>query len=224
MKNPNGTVVITGVNSGIGLALTQKFLDENYHVIGTTRSGKLDKLTHENLEIVALELSDKESIDIANEEISKLSGEIKIVINNAGIAPDVAQIVPDITSFNQTISTNLSGTVFFTEEIIKLIVPGGKLIFMTSDMGLPRKADANGPAYRISKAGINMYAAILAKRLGEQNVSVNPMHPGWVKTKLGGDQAPLTAEQAAENLYKGIMQNKQSGKFWNTTIPGIEDF
>jgi len=224
MKNPNGTVVITGVNSGIGLALTQKFLDENYHVIGTTRSGKLDKLTHENLEIVALELSDKESIDIANEEISKLSGEIKIVINNAGIAPDVAQIVPDITSFNQTISTNLSGTVFFTEEIIKLIVPGGKLIFMTSDMGLPRKADANGPAYRISKAGINMYAAILAKRLEEQNVSVTPMHPGWVKTKLGGDQAPLTAEQAAENLYKGIMQNKQSGKFWNTTIPGIEDF
>jgi len=128
MKNPNGTVVITGVNSGIGLALTQKFLDENYHVIGTTRSGKLDKLTHENLEIVALELSDKESIDIANEEISKLSGEIKIVINNAGIAPDVAQIVPDITSFNQTISTNLSGTVFFTEEIIKLIVPGGKFL------------------------------------------------------------------------------------------------
>jgi len=69
-----------------------------------------------------------------------------------------------------------------------------------------------------------MYAAILAKRLVDQKITVTPMHPGWVKTKLGGDQAPLTAEQAAENLYKGIMQNKQSGKFWNTTIPGIEDF
>ena len=224
MKDPNGTVVITGVNSGIGLALTLKFLDENYHVIGTTRSGKLNELTHENLEIVALELSDKESIDIAGEEISKLSDAIEIIINNASIAPDVALVIPDIASFNQTISTNLSGTVFFTEEIIKLIVPGGKLIFMTSDMGLPRKADANGPAYRISKAGINMYAAILAKRLVDQKITVTPMHPGWVKTKLGGDQAPLTAEQAAENLYKGIMQNKQSGKFWNTTIPGLEDF
>jgi hypothetical protein len=50
------------------------------------------------------------------------------------------------------------------------------------------------------------------------------MHPGWVQTKLGGDQAPLTATEAADGLYSGIVTNTETGKFWNITVPGIEPY
>jgi NAD(P)-dependent dehydrogenase (short-subunit alcohol dehydrogenase family) len=218
------TAIITGISSGIGFALANKLLHENYKVIGTSRSGKIEDLHHENLQVISLEASDKDSIQQAISRIITLTDNIDLLINNAGTAPDVFEIHPEMNKFNQTLATNVTGVVFFTEPLLPYLKEGAQVIFISSNMGLTRNADSNGPGYRMSKAALNMYAAILAKRVAAQGIRVTPMHPGWVQTKLGGSNATCTAEQSADAIYHGIITNTATGKFWNTTINAIEEF
>lgn len=221
MNSENKTVLITGVSSGIGYALTKKFLNENYRVIGTTRSGKLDHFQHPNLSIVALEATSQESLWLATQHIKKLTQKVNILINNAGIAPDVFNVIPEYEVFTQTLNTNVTGVVFFTESVLDFIENDAKIIFITSNMGITENAEPHGTGYRLSKAAINMYTAILAKRLAEKNIMVSGVHPGWVQTKMGGDQAPLTADQAANGIYNSMALHKETGKIWDITLPGI---
>jgi len=220
MNTENKTVLITGVSSGIGFALTKKFLSENYKVIATTRSGKLDHFQHPNLSIVALEATSQESLQLATQNIKELTQKVDVLINNAGIAPDVFNVIPEYETFTQTLNTNITGVVFFTEYVLDLIKNNAKIIFITSNMGMPENAEPHGAGYRLSKASINMYTAMLAKRLAEKNIMVSGVHPGWVQTKMGGDQAPLTADQAANGIYNSMMLNKETGKIWDITLPG----
>jgi NAD(P)-dependent dehydrogenase (short-subunit alcohol dehydrogenase family) len=218
------TAVITGINSGIGFALAQKLLNEHYHVIGTTRSGKLSNLSHSNLNVISLEATDTNSIQQATRQIISLSNGIDLLINNAGTAPDVFDTTPEMNAFNKTLATNVTGVVFFTEPLLSHLNGNAQVIFISSNMGLPRNADVNGPGYRLSKAAVNMYASMLAKRVADRGIRVTPMHPGWVQTKLGGDKAPFTPEQSAEALYNGIVTNVETGKFWNAAVNAIEEF
>jgi len=182
MNNLNKTAVVTGISSGIGLALVKKLLAEKFNVIGTTRSGVLNDFQNDNLEVIALEATDKDSVTGAIKRISELTDGIDLLINNAGVALDLFDAKPEINTFNQTIATNITGVVFFTEPLLHTIKDGGKIIFISSNMGLLKNADANAPAYRMAKAAINMYAAMLAKRLAEHKIQVTPVHPGWVQT------------------------------------------
>ena len=218
----NKTAVITGISSGIGLALAQKLLNEGYRVIGTTRSGKITNLQHANLQTVSLEVTDKDSIQQAISQITTFTDGIDLLINNAGTAPDVFEVIPEMNTFNDTLATNVTGAVFFTEPLLPWLKEDAQVIFISSNMGLPRNADSNGPGYRLSKAAVNMYATMLAKRLPKQRVTA--MHPGWVQTKLGGSSAPLTPEQSADAIYHGIVTNTATGKFWNAAMNVIEEF
>lgn len=224
MSNQTKTAVVTGISSGIGLALTQKLLAEGYQVIGTTRTGKLADLSHERLHIVPLDVTNEESIRQAVSSLAGLTTGVDLLVNNAGTAPDVFAVIPEIGAFNETFATNVTGTVLFTESLLPYLHDGGQVIFISSNMGLPRNAAPNGPAYRLSKASINMYASMLAKRLEDRHIRVTPMHPGWVQTRMGGNEAPLTPEQAADGLYRGILTNTESGKFWNAPTGEIETF
>ncbi|OGX90041.1 SDR family NAD(P)-dependent oxidoreductase [Hymenobacter coccineus] len=225
MSTSPKTAVVTGISSGIGLALAHKLLAEGYHVIGTTRTGTVEGPANENLQIVSLDVTSDASIELAVGRIAALApGGVDLLVNNAGAAPDVFAVAPDRAAFAQTLDTNVTGTVFLTEPLLPHLNEGGQVIFISSNMGLPRNAAPNGPGYRLSKAAVNMYAAMLAKRLAERHIRVTPMHPGWVQTKLGGDQAPLTPEQAADGLYQGIVTNTESGQFWDATVGAVAAF
>lgn len=221
MNNSNKTAVVTGISSGIGLALTKKLLDENFNVIGTTRSGKLDEFSHDNLKIISLQATNQESRNNAINTILEITDSIDLLVNNAGIAPDAFSNEPNYDSFTETINTNVTSVVFFTEPLVEHIKDGGKIAFISSSMGLLENAAPNGTGYRISKNAINMYAAMLATRVVDHQIVVTPIHPGWVQTKLGGEQAPFTTKDSAEGIYNGIRLNTESGKFWDITIPGI---
>lgn len=222
MNNSNKTAVVTGISSGIGLALTKKLLDENYNVIGTTRSGKLEDFSHPNLKIIALEATSGESREKAISEILSITPKIDLLVNNAGIAPDAFSNDPDYKTFTETLNTNVTSVVFFTEPLLEHIKDGGKIAFISSSMGLLKNAAPNGTGYRLSKNAINMYAAMLATRVVEKQIVVTPIHPGWVQTKLGGNAAPFTTTDSADGIYNAIVQNTESGKFWDITIPGLD--
>lgn len=215
------TAVLTGANSGIGLALTHKLLAEGYRVIGTSRSGQIADFSHPNLTVISLDVTDDASIAQAVAQIGQLAPSIDLLVNNAGVGSDLGTITPERSALRDTFATNVDGTILFTEPMLPLVRDGGQIIFLSSKMGLVSHAAADSPAYRISKAAINMYAAILAERVAERGISVTPMHPGWVQTRMGGDSAPFTTEQSAEGLFRGIQARPESGKFWNVEVDSL---
>ena len=115
-----------------------------------------------------------------------------------------------------TLDTNVTGLILFTESIIDWIDEKGKVLNISSIMGtLNRKSDSDSPAYRISKSAVNMYTKILSDRLLDKNITVHSIHPGWVKTKLAGESAPLTPEFSANGIYTLLEKNLPTGTFWN---------
>lgn len=216
--NHSKTVLITGVSKGIGKSLTSKMLADHYFVIGTSRDGNLKEFEDENFYALALDLSNRESIEKAHQTIFENFQKIDILINNAGVGPDLGFQEPDRNSFQQTFEVNVSGTVFFTEPLIKLLPENGKIINITSRMGSMDECETSDSiAYRMSKSALNMYTKILTNRL-KSKVKVASVHPGWVKTTIRESNlinGTLTPEESAERIFSFIETDFESGIFWN---------
>ena len=214
------TVVISGASQGIGFALAQKMLAEGYSVIGSSRSGKIEGIDNPNFHSIALDLTEESSIQKAKEVIFRLcTNNIDMLINNAGIGPDLNSSAPERATFDKTFAVNVTGTVFFTEAILPKIKKNGKIINVSSKMGaMAVCSTADSAAYRMSKSALNMYTKILSNRLqGRINVAI--MHPGWVKTNISPGSklhAPLTPKQSAENMYRFFSQDFETGTYWDS--------
>lgn len=212
------TVLITGASKGIGFALTQKFLNNGHKVIGTSRTGKVEDLSHPNLEIFKLDLSDNETTNDLNKLFEHKNIELDILINNAGIGPDLDTLKPDKDSFKQTFDVNVTGTVFFTELFCKHIKIGGKIINISSKMGsieLCERTDST--AYRMSKTALNMYSKILTNRLLDKQ-TIATVHPGWVRTTIAKDNivnGRLSADESATKIFDFVTSNFETGIFWD---------
>jgi len=208
-------VLITGASKGIGKALTEKMLDENFFVIGTSRDGIIENLEHQDFYSLKLDLSNSLSIENAHKEIFNNFEKIDFLINNAGIGSDLNADIPERQSFDLTFSVNVTGTVFFTEPLIELINENGMILNISSKMGSINVCERAGSvAYRMSKSALNMYTKILTNRLKERI----KVHPGWVKTTITEGNlinAPLTPKQSAEYVFKFITNDFENGIFWN---------
>lgn len=208
--------LITGANSGIGNALARKLISENYFVIGTSRNGEIDSINSKELFTIPLDITSESSIENANHLVRNKIKKIDVLINNAGIGPDMNQAIPDVITLRSTFETNVFGLVNFTESILDLINEGGKIINISSIMSvLSRTSISGSPAYRMSKAALNMYTKLLSERLTDRNITVNSVHPGWVKTKITTTNAPLTPEDSANYIFLLLKQNLPTGTFWN---------
>ena len=213
----NKRVLKTGASRGIGFALTKLFLERGYKVIGACRNGKIDNLSHPNLEVIELYLSDSSSIrDVAKIIMSK--SKIDILINNAGIGPDLDLDLPTEESFKQTFEVNVTGTVLFTESLIEIINQGGRIVNISSEMGsIENCKRIDSVAYRMSKSALNMYTKILSNRF-KGSLSVASIHPGWVRTTIAAsniDSGRLSPEESAIKLFDYITSDFETGMFWN---------
>lgn len=209
-------VLITGASQGIGLALAQLFLEQNYRVIGTSRSGTI-AIDHPNFTAIALDLSKSESISNACKQIKDLEISIDILVNNAGIGPDLNFPLPEEISYRNTFEVNTTGTVFFTEQILPFVNPDGKIINISSKMGSITITEPScSVAYRMSKAALNMYSKILINRLGG-SPKVGIIHPGWVRTMISGDNTSgrLSPETSAKGIFDFVSSDFRNGTFWN---------
>lgn len=216
-------VLITGASKGIGKALTEKLLKNDFSVIGTSRNGKID-IKHNDFYPLKLDLSKPESIENAHKKIFNKFNKIDILINNAGIGPDLDTDFPEIKSFHQTFNVNVNGTVFFTEPLIELITQNGIILNVSSKMGsLDICKETDSVAYRMSKSALNMYTKILTNRLSKK-ARVASIHPGWVKTTIAVDNIKngrLTTEESSENIFKFLKKDFKNGIFWDAE-DGIE--
>ncbi len=212
-------VLITGASKGIGKALTEKMLNENFFVIGTSRNGIIKDFENKDFYSLKLDLSNTSSIENAHKEIFSKFKYIDILINNAGIGPDLDTYIPQKESFNLTFDVNVTGTVFFTEPLIELIRENGIILNVSSKMGSLDVCElTDSVAYRMSKSALNMYTKILTNRLKDK-IKVASIHPGWVKTTIiesNLKNGRLTPEQSADNIFEFLTNEFDSGMFWNS--------
>lgn len=224
MSNSIKNVLLTGASNGIGLGLTKKLLNEGTSVIAITRSGEIADFSHPNLTILKGDISNDDSIKNAAEEFKKLGIKVDCLVNNAGVGLDLGDEIPTTELMNATFATNTTGTVSFTEAFLDNVNEGGQIVFLSTAMSLIRNLAPNAPAYRMSKAAINIYAVMLSQRLSGKHIRVTPLHPGWVQTRMGGDTAPVTLEESVNGIYKAITENSNTGKFWNIELGTVEEF
>lgn len=208
--------IVTGSSRGIGLA-TAELLTKNgdTKVIGSSTSGN-QTLNQPNFQCLQLDLCNSDSIAAF---IAGL-GDIKLdfLINNAGILIekwDASTI--NLEHLKQTFNVNLFGTIELTESLIPRLKPRAHIINITSDWGSfsEQNFDAFQPHYKMSKAALNMYTKLLAKRLESTNIKVSSLDPGWTQTDMGGKIAPRIPKDVAMDILYLLNNNVETGKFWH---------
>ncbi|MBI2004598.1 SDR family NAD(P)-dependent oxidoreductase [Patescibacteria group bacterium] len=208
-------VVITGATRGIGKATAEQFLAAGWEVVGTLTNNTGWK--RQNLKWVQLDLSDNTSIAQAAEKISAYKP-INILVNNAGIyakEEDHNGATVEISTLRKILEVNLIGTIDLTERLIPALAEGCHIISLGSGAGaLTTISSDDVPAYRISKAALGMYTRTLALRLQGKSITVSIIDPGWVKTDMGGAEAPRSPEEPAKDIFELAISKVPTGKFW----------
>lgn len=212
------TVLITGGSRGIGRATAEKFLEEGHQVIATSTSGEFE-YSHDNLITHKLDQSDSKSIHAFAKWLDTEGHKVDVLINNAGIMLDwtIGDIKMDL--LRKTFEVNLFGLIDLTESILGSMKKDGLIISMSSGLGsLTADMGTLAPTYSITKTAVNMYTKKLQARIAESGLTAISYEPGWVKTDMGGADAPREVSGPAQDLYKLATQSPrpQGGLFYNT--------
>ncbi|NEW08377.1 SDR family oxidoreductase [Paenibacillus sp. SYP-B3998] len=208
--------LITGANRGLGLEIARQLGHGGVTVLLAARTlAKAEKaaaiLREEQINCHGLELdvTNSEHIAAITKVIEKEYGQLDILINNAGIFLD--HLGSSLDVMRQTFEVNVFGAHTLTEALLPLLKasPAGRIVNQSSIMGSvttiladSQLGDSSRPAYSSSKAALNMLTALLSVQLKETNVKVNATHPGWVKTDLGGENAPMDIEDGAKTAVR----------------------
>ncbi|MGH9899143.1 MAG: SDR family oxidoreductase [Pyrinomonadaceae bacterium] len=215
--NNNKVALITGANKGLGLEIGRQLGRRGITVVLGARDEKkgaeaVAKLKSEGLDahLVKLDATDQATIEALPQFLENKFGRLDILVNNAGVSLDfgVPPSQSDIGKWKQTFETNVFGVLAVTKAVLPLIKQSeqGRIVNHSSILGSLTelsKADSEisafvGPAYQASKAALNAITVAFANELRGTNVKVNSAHPGWVKTDMGTDEAPLTVDVGAK--------------------------
>ena len=196
--------MIVGASRGIGLELVRQYLAEGCRVHATTRKpgkpGALGKLGDE-LVLHELEVRDAEQIAALRDAVS---GEgIDVLIHNAGVYGKGM-------SHEEVTSINADAPIRVTEALLDAVLRGRekKIVLMTSQLGARRGGRGDLGAYGESKASLNDQFRELAPAWGRNGISAIVVHPGWVRTDMGGQGASLSPQESASGIREVVAQLK----------------
>lgn len=220
------TVLVTGGNRGIGLEICKQLAEKGLNVFLTARNadaGKkaTEKLAGKNLNVILipLDVTSYKSIQNAVKLFQEYSSKLDVLINNAAILKDKTDIfnMPE-NLLPETLQTNVVGAFWVTQAFVPLMNRGGRIINISSDAGQLSRESTYSPAYSISKTALNAVTKQFAAALSSKGIAVNSVHPGWIKTDMGGIAAPLPVEKGAETpvwLATEVPVNVTSKFFYN---------
>lgn len=211
------TVLITGANRGVGLALATHYADEGWQVIGVCRQRS------EELEQVASRVID--GIDVTrDEDVARLVAELDdtrldVLVNNAGLLQDEQLGRIDFDSIRRQMEINAYAPLRVTEALLANLSAGSKVANITSRMGSIADNDSGGRyGYRASKAALNAFGKSLAVDLKPRGIAVVQLHPGYVKTRMVNFGGLITPKESAAGLAQRIAELTLdlSGSFWHS--------
>jgi NAD(P)-dependent dehydrogenase (short-subunit alcohol dehydrogenase family) len=221
------TFLVTGAGRGIGLELCLFALESGHNVMAIVR----DPNNARNLSAARKEYGDKLLIlkgDVtSDEDLKRLASEvgdraIDILINNAGVLLDDGVSFEELSreDLQQTFLVNTFAPLMVTQTFLPMLKKSSaaKLVNITSMMGSVADNKSGGYyAYRMSKAALNMFNKSFS--VDHPAIVAMVLHPGWVRTEMGGAQAPVLPRESARGLFKLILESGKthSGRFFDYT-------
>lgn len=217
-------ILITGGSRGIGLEFVKQYLarPEVERVFAVTRNARrLDVLASEHgarLERIPLSVSDESA---KGELVKRLeSHALDLLINNAGTYPEEPDAFSEISTdfLREGMEVNCYAAFRTTQACLSALrrARAGKVISITSLMGsIGDNASGGSYAYRMSKAALNMFNKCFS--IEHRDLTAVVLHPGWVQTDMGGENAPTPVEESVRGMIRVIegLQPAQSGRFYD---------
>jgi NAD(P)-dependent dehydrogenase (short-subunit alcohol dehydrogenase family) len=211
------TILVTGANKGIGFEICRQLARRNHRVILSARSEERGRaavaaLARENLQVefLLLDTANEVSLQEAALELNQRIPALHVLINNAAILPAWQGTILDATvaELRDAFTTNTLGPVLLTLALLPLLKAGkpSRVINVSSQLGSVANMTDGWAGYGISKAALNAATRKLALALEPHGISVNAASPGWVRTDMGGENAPLSVEKGAQNIIRLITE------------------
>jgi 3-oxoacyl-[acyl-carrier protein] reductase len=174
------SVLVTGGNRGIGLAIARGFADAGDQVAITYRTGEPPA----GLLGVKADVTDPAAVDAAFSEVEAAHGPVEVLVANAGITRDKLLLMMTDEDFGAVLDTNLAGSYRVAKRAAKTMIRArkGRMIFISSVVGLLGSAGQSN--YAASKAGLVGLARSVARELGSRNITANVVAPGFVATDM----------------------------------------
>ncbi len=220
------TVLITGANRGLGLEMTKQYAQAGWNVVACCRSpesaldlSRLIQQFGDSVSVHPLDVTQFDGIDRLSRELSGRS--IDVLINNAGVYGDTTDTAfgnLDYSCWQHVLAVNTLAPVKMAEAFMPHVSRSNRklIVSLTSLMGSIADNRGGGSLmYRSSKAGLNAALKSMAIDLKPRGIGILIFHPGWVKTDMGGNNAPTSPEESVRGL-QGIIERfrpEDSGRF-----------
>jgi len=220
------SIIITGTSRGLGLEFARQYAEADWRVYACCRAPKnvpeLRSLTtrYPNLSVHGLDVTDHQQIDALAGDLAPEP--IDIVLNNAGVAQDGGEMFGDIDydAWLDSFRVNSIAAAKMAEAFVIQVARSEKrlMVAVTSLMGSMSDNRSGGYyPYRSSKTALNAVMKSLSVDLKPRKIGALVLHPGWVKTDMGGSNAEITPEVSVHGMRKVIdgFTLKDTGKFFN---------
>jgi NAD(P)-dependent dehydrogenase (short-subunit alcohol dehydrogenase family) len=211
-------ILITGANRGLGLALSKIGAERGHQIISGVRdlqkSG--ESLTHseiyKSISLLPLDITDEESVSSAATTVKENFGTIDAIINNAGVLLERDKQIEelDLDQVKVTFDVNFFGPIRVVKHFLPLLMMGdhSSIINISSEAGSMANAYGGDYAYASSKTALNMFTLQLSQYVKNNNINVYSVHPGWIKTDMGGERAPGNPIDTAKGIFD-IIEGKR---------------
>ena len=206
----NRIALVTGANKGIGFETARQLGQKGFHVLvgarnpdaGNNAVGSLQKAGI-SAEFIQIDVTDSERVRHAAKDVATKYDHLDVLVNNAAIMEDDKNVLEvDEDTVLGTFTTNTLGPLHVTQSFVPLLKKSAhaSIINMSSGLGQLNEMGDTYPAYSISKTALNAVTRQFAAALKEKGITVNSVCPGWVKTDMGGPNAPRTVQQGADTV------------------------
>lgn len=214
------TYFVTGASRGIGLEICRQLLASGNRVIATTRTRE-SAMSVVELGAHTLELDVSDGANITTLASRVPDAKIDVLINIAGVSSTSKTLGDcDAAELQRVFMVNSIAPILVARALLPKLLAGERkvIVNITSQLGsITNNTGGSSYAYRASKAALNMLTVSLSNELRPQGFTCYSIHPGWVKTDMGGPAAPLSVQQSAEFILRNIEKSTQadSGQFKN---------
>lgn len=213
--------LITGANRGLGFEISKSLIDKGWKVwMAGKRPNEIQEAAAKigGLPLV-LDISNVDQMKVAIEQVEAKSQRLDALINNAGIFTSKNSLLEeDEEVLKKHFDVNAFGALRLSRLALPLLSasPSARIINMSSSMGQLNALKSGGAAaYRISKSLLNAMTIMMADELANRNIKVVAASPGWVRTDMGGQEAPLSLVEGADTLiWLAETEEVESGNFY----------